>query len=186
MDESKLCEEGTLLPDSEGVREAAEAVSHSDLGWFFSNYVSGTEEIPWDDFVRSIGLHLVIGKNSAADAGFTASRNFDGPMTVEAVTAGGEAERAGLQTGDTILEINGRAAGQESSEAIAGLASGDAITVRVRGRRGGERELKWKAGSREEITYELKDMENITAEQRARRTAWLKGEAQPLPAPSSH
>ena len=177
---------GRFFPDSEGVREAAEAVSHSDLGWFFSNYVSGTEEIPWDDFFRSIGLHLVIGKNSAADAGFTASRNFDGPMTVEAVTAGGEAERAGLQTGDTILEINGRAAGQESSEAIAGLASGDAITVRVRGRRGGERELKWKAGSREEITYELKDMENITAEQRARRTAWLKGEAQPLPAPSSH
>src|SRR3989454_10801226 len=28
--------------DSDGVREAAEAVSHADLGWFFSKYVAGT------------------------------------------------------------------------------------------------------------------------------------------------
>jgi predicted metalloprotease with PDZ domain len=107
-------------------------------------------------------------------------------MTVEAVTAGSEAERAGLQGGDTILEINGRVAGQESSEAIAGLAAGDTITVRVRSRRSAERELKWKVGGREEITYELKDMDDISAEQHARRTAWLKGEAQSLPASSSH
>jgi hypothetical protein len=38
--------------------------------------------------------------------------------------------------------------------------------------------LKWKVGSREEVSYEIKDMENITAEQRAQRAAWLKGEAQ--------
>lgn len=177
---------GRFFPDSEGVRQAAEAVSHADLSWFFTKYVSGTEEIPWNDFFRSVGLTLMIGKNTLADAGFTASRNFDGPMTVEAVSAGGDAERAGLQAGDTILEINGKAAGQESSEAVAGLAAGDLITVRVRTHRGGEREIKWKAGSREEITYELKDMESISAEQHARRTAWLKGEAQSAPAPSSH
>ena len=38
--------------------------------------------------------------------------------------------------------------------------------------------MKWKVGSREEISYELKDVENVTAEQRVRRTAWLKGESQ--------
>jgi predicted metalloprotease with PDZ domain len=182
----EFAKKGRSFPDSDGVREAAEAVSHADLGWFFAKYVSGTEEIPWNDFFRSVGLRLVVGKNTAADAGFTASRNFDGPMTVEAVTAGGEAERAGLQGGDTILEINGRATGQESSEAIAGLAAGDTITVRVRSRRSAERELKWKVGGREEITYELKDMDDISAEQHARRTAWLTGEAQSLPASSSH
>ena len=63
-------------------------------------------------------------------------------------------------------------------EEMARLIAGDTITVKVRGRRGGERELKWKVGSREEISYELKDMENVTAEQRARRAAWLKGEAE--------
>lgn len=177
---------GRFFPDSDGVREAAEAVSHADLGWFFAKYVAGSEDIPWNDFFRGVGLHLVEGKNTAADAGFVASRNFDGPMIVESVTAVGEAERAGLRAGDTILEINGKIAGQESSEEVTGLAAGDTITVRVRNRGGAERELKWKVGGREEITYELKDLENISVEQRARRTAWLKGEAQTLPVPSPH
>ena len=169
---------GRFFPDSDGVREAAEAVSHADLGWFFTSYVSGTEEIPWNDFFRSVGLRLVQGTNTIADAGFVASRNFDGPMAVAAVTAGSEAERAGLQVGDSVLEINGKTAGQESSQEMARLNPGDTITVKIRGRRGAERELKWKVGSREEVSYELKDMENVTAEQRARRTAWLKGEAE--------
>ncbi len=170
--------QGRFFPDSEGVREAAEAVSHADLGWFFAKYVSGTEEIPWNDFFRGVGLRLVEGKDIRADAGFAASRNFDGPMVVAAMTPGGEAERAGLQTGDTILEINGKAAGQESSDEMDRFTAGDTITVKVRGRRGSDRELKWKVGSREEISYEIKDLENVTAEQRARRAAWLKGEAQ--------
>ena len=71
-----------FFPDSDGVREAAEAVTHADLGWFFAKYVAGTDEIPWDDFFRSVGLRLIEGKNTIADAGFVASRNFDGPMIV--------------------------------------------------------------------------------------------------------
>src|SRR5260370_35720754 len=90
---------GFYFKDSDGVREAAEAVSHADLEWFFAKYVAGTEEIPWNDFFRSVGLRLVEGKNTLADAGFVASRNFDGPMTVTAVTAGGEAHHAGRQAG---------------------------------------------------------------------------------------
>ena len=169
---------GRFFSDSDGVREAAEAVSHTDLRWFFAKYVAGTEEIPWNDFFRGVGLRLVEGKSSTADAGFTASRNFDGPMAVSAVTAGSEAERAGLQTGDTILAINGKPAGQESSEEMAQFTGGETITLKVRSRRGGDRELTWKVGSREEVSYDLENVENVTAEQRARRTAWLMGEAQ--------
>ena len=168
---------GRFFPDSDGVREAAEAVSHADLGRFFAKYVAGTEEIPWNELFRGVGLRLVEGKSRIADAGFSASRNFDGPMTVEAVSAGSEAERAGLQAGDTILEINGKIVGEDSSQEVARLNPGDAIAVKIRGRRG-ERELKWKVASREEVSYELKDVENVTAQQRARRAAWLKGEAE--------
>jgi predicted metalloprotease with PDZ domain len=169
---------GRFFPDSDGVREAAEAVSHADLGWFFAKYVAGTEEIPWNDFFRSVGLQVVEQKSATADPGFSASRNFDSPMKVDAITAGSEAERAGLQVGDVILEINGKSPGQEASEQLASLNEGDTITVKIRGRREAERELQWKVGGREEKTYEMKDLENITAEQQARRTAWLKGEAQ--------
>ncbi len=176
---------GRFFPDSAGVREAAEAVSHADLGWFFSKYVAGTEEIPWNDFFRTVGLRLQETPTAITDAGFAAARNFDGPMTVEGVTPGSEAEHAGLQTGETILEINGQAAGQEASQQMSRLNPGDTITVKVRGRRGAEHSLKWKVGSREEVSYELKDAENITPEQQARRAAWLKGEAETAPASQS-
>jgi predicted metalloprotease with PDZ domain len=169
---------GRFFADSGGVREAAEAVSHADLSPFFAKYVAGTEEIPWDDFFRGAGLKVTRETNDVPDAGFIASRNFDGPMLVGAVTAGSDAERAGLQVGDTILEIQGKAVGQESRDELARLAPGDTLAVKVRPRRGAERELKWKVGSRQEISYQLKDMENVTAEQRTRRAAWLKGEAE--------
>jgi predicted metalloprotease with PDZ domain len=169
---------GRFFNDSQGVREAAEAVTHADLGSFFSRYVAGTEEIPWNDFLRSVGLRVEAVTSTVADAGFIGSRNFDGPMSVGAVTPGGEAERAGLQVGDTILELQGKSAGQESRQELMRLSPGDTVTVKVRGRRGAERELSWKVGSHQEISYEVEDLGQVTAEQRARRAAWLKGEAQ--------
>ncbi len=171
---------GRFFPDSDGVRQAAEAVTHADLSGFFSKYVQGTEEIPWNDFFRSVGLRAIEEKTSVADTGFIASRNFDGPMIVSSVATGSDALKADLQVGDTILEINGKVPGQDSAEDTSGLASGDSITVKVRGRHGVERELKWNVSTRDEISYRLKDVENTTPEQRARRGAWLKGEAQPL------
>lgn len=169
---------GRFFNDSAGVREAAEAVSRADLAAFFTKYVAGTEEIPWDDFFRSVGLRVQAVPNTVTDAGFTASRNFDGPMSVGTVTPGSEAERAGLRVGDTIVELQSKPAGQESREELTRLNPGDTLTVKVRSRRGGDRELKWKVGSRQEISYEIKDLDQVTAQQQARRLAWLKGEAQ--------
>jgi predicted metalloprotease with PDZ domain len=120
------------------------------------------------------------------DAGFTASRNFDGPMVVAAISLGSEAEHAGLQVGDAIVELQGKpASGQESRHELARLNPGDTLTVKVRSRRAAERELKWKIGSRQEISYEVKDLDQVTIGQRARRAAWLKGEAQSAGATSS-
>jgi len=184
---ANYAQKGRFFNDSVGVREAAEAVSHADLGPFFQKYVAGTEEIPWDDFLRSVGLRVERIATTVPDAGFDASRNFDGPMTVGAVTPGSDAERAGLQVGDTVLELQGVPAGQESRRELARLNPGDTLTLKVRGRRRGERELKWKVGSRQEISYQVSDLDQITAEERARRAAWLKGEAQnadPTPAPA--
>jgi len=169
---------GRFFNDSEGVREAAEAVGHADLSSFFAKYVVGTEEIPWDNFFRSVGLRVEAIPNTVTDAGFTASRNFEGPMTVADVTAGSEAEHAGLRVGDVIAELQGRAVGQESREELARLNPGDTLTVKIRSRRGSDRELKWRVGSRQEISYQVTNLDEVTPAQRARRLAWLRGEAQ--------
>ncbi len=99
-------------------------------------------------------------------------------MSVGAVTPGSEAEHAGLQVGDTIVELLGKPAGQESRQELTRLSPGDTVSLKVRSRRGGERELKWKVGARQELSYEVHDLDSVTPEQRARRSAWLKGEAQ--------
>jgi S1-C subfamily serine protease len=125
-----------------------------------------------------VGLRVDAVTHAVPDAGFIASRNFDGPMSVGAVTPGSEAERAGLQVGDTILELQGKPAGQESRQELARMSPGDTLNLKVRGRRGSERDLKWKVGSRQEIRYEVMDLAPVTPGQRARRVAWLKGEAQ--------
>jgi predicted metalloprotease with PDZ domain len=175
---ANYAKQGRFFSDSEGVRAAAESVSHADLSSFFAKYVAGTDEIPWDDFFRSVGLRVESSANTLPDAGFTASRNFDGPMSVGAVTPGSAADHAGLRVGDVIVELQGNPVGQESRQELARLNPGDTLAVKVRSRRGIERELKWKIGRREEISYAIKDLDHVTDEQRARRTAWLKGEAQ--------
>jgi predicted metalloprotease with PDZ domain len=174
---TNYAKQGRFFDDSNGVRAAAEAVSHADLGWFFTQYIAGTEEIPWNDFFRSVGLRVEEIRNEVADPGFVASRSFDGPMVATAVTPGSEAERAGLKVGDTILELQGKPAGQDSRQDLNRINPGDEISMKVRSRGTTQRELKWKAGSRPEIAYEIKDLDQVTSEQRARRAAWLKGEA---------
>ena len=176
---ANYAKKGLFFDDSHGVRQAAEAVSHANLASFFTRYVGGTEEIPWDDFLRSVGLHVEAATITVPDPGFIASRNFDGPMSVVAVTPDSEAQRAGLLVGDTVVELLGKPAVQESRQEVARLNPGDWLSVKVQSRRGGgERQLKWKVGGRQEVQYEVKDLDHVTAAQRARRAAWLKGEAQ--------
>ena len=38
--------------------------------------------------------------------------------------------------------------------------------------------MSWKVASKDEIEYQLKNVESITPQQKARRAAWLKGEAE--------
>ena len=168
---------GRFFDDSNGVREAAEAISRADLGWFFTKYVSGKEEIPWNDFLRHVGLHVEQFSITVPDPGFLASRNFDGPMSVIAVAPGGEAERAGLQVGDILTEIQSKPASEESNQQLARMNVGETISIKIRSR-GRERELQWKVTGRQESSYQVKELEHVTPEQRARRAAWLKGEAE--------
>jgi predicted metalloprotease with PDZ domain len=169
--------QGRFFADSDGVEEAAEAVSHADLKLFFEKYVRGTAEIPWNDYFRSVGLQVIRQTLLVADAGFSATRDFNKPPVVSIVNPNTEAAHAGLTAGDSILEINHRVAGADFEQRLADLHPGDTVYLRVRHGQT-ERELQWKVGSREEINYELKDLEHISPQQRTRRTAWLRGESE--------
>ena len=169
--------QGKFFLDSDGVRTAAETVSHGDLSSFFAKYVAGLDEIPWDDFLKTVGLRVVPRKVVVSDTGLVVVHNFDAPPSIVRVRGGSDAEKAGLSAGDEVLAVNGRASAADFEKHMSELRPGDTIKLRVR-RRGVERELQWKVGSRQEVEFEVKDVDNVTTQQKARRAAWLKGEAQ--------
>ena len=166
-----------FFPDSEGVREAAEAVSHAPMKSFFENYVGGDGEVPWNDFFQTVGLDLVKQANPVADLGFTAARSFDQPATVTWVNPNSDAENAGLAIGDVILQVNGHTVEPNIARQLAALRPGEVLRLRVE-KRQTDRDVQWKLGSRTEFEFHLTDKDNITPRQRARRAAWLKGESQ--------
>jgi predicted metalloprotease with PDZ domain len=168
---------GKFFPDSDGVRAAAEEVSHADLAAFFAKYVAGLDEIPWNEFLKTVGLRTVSERSVISDTGFIAAHNFDAAPSILRVRSGSEAERAGLATGDEVLVFNGRAVAADFERRIGELRPGDVIRVRIR-RHGIEHEMQWKVGSQEKVEFEVKDVDNVTAQQKARRAAWLRGEAQ--------
>ena len=109
--------------------------------------MAGTEEIPWDNFLVGVGTASGTANGVRMPMpGFVAAHNFDAAPAVASVTAGSEAERAGLAVGDDILEINGFAADPISSNDWLNCGPGDTLHLRVRNS-GGERELRWKLGS---------------------------------------
>jgi predicted metalloprotease with PDZ domain len=165
------------FPDSDGVRQAAEAVTHRNFDGFFQKYVAGTEEIPWDDFLRSVGLHLLRQVNVVAETGFWAVRNSDAPPVVSWLDPDSAAARAGLLVDDLILEINGRVTSSDFRQQLAELQPGE--TLRLLVRRGTvQREVAWKVGSHEDVEFEIKDLDQVTPQQKARRAAWLSGQDQ--------
>jgi len=81
--------------------------------------------------------------------------------------------------GDPALRIKGKPVAEDFYQQLSRVGPGQTIALKVRSGRVGEREFKWKMGSRQQVSYQLKDLDQITPEQEARRAAWLKGESQP-------
>lgn len=172
---NNLAKQGKYFNESDGLREAAETVTGSNFKQFFADYALGTQPLPYERLFATVGLRLEKQARVIADAGFTATRNFDQPPVVAAVDA--EAARAGVDVGDTILAINGDRITGEPGDKIAGLSIGSTVRVRLSGRRG-TREVRVKITGREISSFRFRDLPNVTAAQKARRQSWLMSETE--------
>jgi predicted metalloprotease with PDZ domain len=164
--------QGKFFADSSAVRDMAESMIHVDLREFFTNYVSGTEEIPWDKFFARVGLQVARTTLELPEPGFEAVQKFDQAPTVVQVESDSAAERAGLKSGDEIVRINGQPADRDFEKAIAKLGPGETLRLSL-SRDAKQVELQWKLGSRKETIYRLQDVPGISQQQRERRAAWL-------------
>jgi len=174
--------QGKFFDDSEGVRQAAEAVTGASFAEFFRKYVRGTEEIPYDTFFQSVGLNLQRKQLVTAYAGFSAATNFGPIPAVTGVDSGGEAEKAGLHVGDTILAVNGHEPQGDFEEQLGALEPGSVVRLRV-STRDHAREIKIRTVARQSMELEFAEAPGVSASQKARRAAWVRGDSE---APQVH
>jgi predicted metalloprotease with PDZ domain len=170
--------QGKFFGDSEAVREAVETISGVELRQFFTDYVSGVGEIPWDDYFSYVGLRIKSADLIVADRGFEAVQKFDRPPIVVELDPGSEAEKAGLNFDDVIVKINGQPAGRDFEKAIDAIGPGRLLVLRIQ-RAGREQDIQWTLGSRKQKIYHLEDVPGITAEQKEHRAMWLFDGAAP-------
>jgi predicted metalloprotease with PDZ domain len=143
---------------------------------FFRRYVRDVEELPYEEAFAYAGLRLV--KTQAREP-FNAglSLQFEEPTEpiIENVRNNSPAENAGLQNGDEVVSLAGKAATRETwLKALARYKSGDSIPITVRRDR---RTLKKNLvlGDPERFEYRIEERPNVTQEQKSLRGKWLSG-----------
>jgi len=166
-----------FYPDTAGVRHAVETVTGKDFKEFFNTCVSGAGSLPYNEYLKTVGLELKPHKVVVPYAGFAAVRNFDEPLVVAAIDDNSEALRQGLAIGDVVLMVNGKPVGGSVDDRVASMRVGESVKLRVSGR-DGQRDIKFKLAGREQQEFSIATVETLTADQRARRAAWLTADDQ--------
>ena len=166
--------QGKFFQDSGGVRTTAESLTETDLRSFFDQYVAGTQELPYKELFATVGLTLAQENRIVADPGFRAARNFTPPPVVEDVY-GDPARNAGLRPGDEIVAVDGQQPARSLEQQFANSKPGTRVrlTVQSRGRR---KDVELTLGEQSFTAYVLHESPRASAEQLARRKAWLNSE----------
>lgn len=165
---------GKFYNDSDGIRAVVEEVSGKNFAEFFSRYVSGTDDIPYNQFLSVAGLELKLSSTPATDLGFDESTPFENAPVVSSVESGGPAEAAGLQEGDALVSVNGKPASSEEAQSLAATAAGGNVKLRVN-RDGQIIEISFAAGTRDSVTANIVEIPQPTNRQRRIREGLLHG-----------
>lgn len=166
------------FPDSAGVEEAAEAIAGQSFSSFFRDYVAGVKELPYDEVLQFVGLHVVVNTTQFATAGFATSTNLGAQPEVTQIDTDSDAQRQGLRVGDRVTAVNGKPTDAQLDDELSRLPPGTTVHLQLENRRG-KREMELRLGSRQEESYELQEVASVTAEQRKHRTAWIHGDDEP-------
>ena len=165
---------GRFYDDSKGVEQEVEAVAGRSFKEFFADYVAGTKEIPYNDFLRAAGLEASVQQQAVAGWGFQVERGANGAAAIESVDAGSGAEEAGLRSGDVILQIEGQPFGRSAVRFLYQHHPGDKVNLRVE-RNGAPMNVSFALAERVVQTYSITEMPNASERQKRIREGLLRG-----------
>lgn len=167
-------EQGRGYPE-DGFQAAAAEVAGRSLDDFFSRYVSGTEELPYDEALGIVGLtakQVVDADDPAATFGWRL-RNQGDDVTVSGVLPDGPALAAGIMRDDVLVSVGGEAVETVDLDPVLSQhAPGDIVTVIVR-RLGEEIEKQVTLAGGGNLEWTVEPVENPTERQLRLRQGWL-------------
>jgi len=176
---------GRFYNESEGLRSVMEEVirkkapsADADLGDFFSRYISGSEEIPYSDFLGRAGWNLRDTSQHRAALGFSINRDNPASPSIASVDREGGASEAGLQAGDVLIALNGESLPRSPERWLRDHQPGERITVRVE-RRGEVRDFSFPLGRQTDAAYQITEIASPTERQRRIRDGILRGVTTP-------
>ena len=141
---------------------------------FFRDEVDGTGDLDFAKYLGYAGLELKAKAATAPDLGFQSLQSFIGPVRVESVDPGSSAEKAGLQSGDILLKMNGVELPVTPDLELVYFKPGQKVAFTVqRGTR--ILEVAFLLGSKRATVYKVEEMPHPTQAQLEVRAGWLKG-----------
>ncbi len=171
-------QQGSYFDDSEGVRLALEALTGDDFRDFFARYVSGTDELPYNQSFAYLGLTLQRHQREQVYAGLITSRSSGKPVTIFRVDENSAAARLHLHPGDVIREADGKAVSGDFNQTLQKHNPRTALHLRVSSENGEIRNVKLPLSTRKIDEYQFEDLPGVTPATRSRRMAFLRGEAE--------
>ena len=158
-------------------QKVCELMAGTSLDDFFSRYVRGREEHPYNQVLLAAGLRLETGEESAdviRTAWLGADLQDSGDMiSVRDVRAGSPAYQQGLNAKDQIVALDGQRVNRERFEAlIKTKRPGDTVRVTVF-RNDDLRSLDIKLGGRIDTSYRIVQLPNSNDQQERIYESWL-------------
>ncbi|MGH7566609.1 MAG: M61 family metallopeptidase [Gemmatimonadota bacterium] len=167
-------EQGRGYPE-DGFQSAAAEVAGRSLDDFFSRYVSGTEELPYDETLGIVGLtasQVADTSDSAATFGWRLRKQGD-DVTISNVLPDGPALAAGIMRDDVLVSVEGEATETVDLDPFLSTRSpGDDVTVTVR-RLGEESEKQVTLAGGGNLEWTVVPVESPTERQLRLREGWL-------------
>jgi predicted metalloprotease with PDZ domain len=178
-----------------GFRDAVELITRqaapdkADFGEFFAKYVSGVEEIPWNDFLFHAGLRLEekkgpptpyigisTGSSIPTPSLFPGAQPVAAPsgqLLITSVATDSPAAQAGLDIGDVLLAMDGLRVDPATFERrLSEKKIGSTISMTVM-RRDQLMSVSVLVGSQEAVTYSIKERADATELQKKIFMSWL-------------
>jgi predicted metalloprotease with PDZ domain len=168
-------EQGRGYPE-DGFQTAAEEVAGRSLDDFFSRYVAGTDELPYDETLAIVGLtarQVADESKPAATFGWRLRKQGE-DVTISNVLPDGPALAAGIMRDDVLVSVEGEATETVDLDPFLSQRSpGEEVRVTVR-RSGEEIEKRVTLGSGGNLEWRVEPVASPSERQLRLRQGWLQ------------